>query len=611
MKNFSSLVFVSLLVCLNASAQVYTQGDITLAVTTPNSWYEHSNCKTIANVFYEITIENSFIGDTCLIKQIFSPTPMTTAVNTTGQSPWQVTAVIPIVVYDSDLDSGYGSYVLGPHKIICGPDTVFNVTTTFNTFVSDPCDYSTISGSVFVDNDGDCVLTAGDNPLMFVPLTISETLNSPTQSQWLSGTSTDATGYFNGVEVQETWMTSITVSLPALYQFIFPSAGCSQPSYTFDSLPQANIHFALQCTNELDVLSDAQSPQNARPNIPFYLHPYVNNTGCDPAYGQLKLVLDPNVFYTDSLSVNAADAVIGDTLIWYYGNLSNLSNGSYWNSFLASVHLTPDSSVNIGDSLCFQTFSDIPVNDIDPANNVSFLCIPVVNSYDPNIKEVQPRGIGANGNISPTTTELTYTIHFQNTGNAPAYTVSIIDTFDSNLDPSSLHILGTSHAMTPEWLSQNVIRFNFYNINLPDSNTNEPASHGSLTFTIKFDNVLPIGTQIENTAHIYFDSNPAIVTNTTLNTIGLPDGIDNTALDVIASVFPNPAEEKLFVSFSFVPAEGYRMSVKNCLGQSYRNVRVTDFVNEIDTKNLPAGLYGVYITDISSGKTQVKKVMIR
>ena len=125
------------------------------------------------------------------------------------------------------------------------------------------------------------------------------------------------------------------------------------------------------------------------------------------------------------------------------------------------MHLTPDNTVNIGDTLCFFVKSSLLTTDLNPSNNEYTFCLPVVNSYDPNMKEVTPKGEGVNGNIPQTTSTLDYTIHFQNTGNALAYNVFIIDTLDADIDPKSLRILGNSHSMVPEWLTANVVKFNF------------------------------------------------------------------------------------------------------------------------------------------------------
>jgi hypothetical protein len=54
---------------------------------------------------------------------------------------------------------------------------------------------------------------------------------------------------------------------------------------------------------------------------------------------------------------------------------------------------------------------------------------------------------------------------------------------------------------------------------LPDSTTDEPGSQGYVIYRIKPLPTLAFGDVIENTASIYFDENPPIVTNTTFHTI--------------------------------------------------------------------------------------------
>ena len=54
---------------------------------------------------------------------------------------------------------------------------------------------------------------------------------------------------------------------------------------------------------------------------------------------------------------------------------------------------------------------------------------------------------------------------------------------------------------------------------LPDSNVNEPASHGFIKYSIKKYNTVGIGSVIKNTAYIYFDFNAPVVTNTVVNTV--------------------------------------------------------------------------------------------
>lgn len=141
-------------------------------------------------------------------------------------------------------------------------------------------------------------------------------------------------------------------------------------------------------------------------------------------------------------------------------------------------------------------------------------------SYDPNDKQVTPTGTGLYGAIdSNSSLPMTYTIRFQNTGNDTAIKVVIRDTLSSHLDIPSITTTANTHAYTFQVLSGGVAEWTFDNIMLVDSATNEPLSKGSISYTIYQKPNLAYGTQIKNTALIYFDFNAPIITNTVLNTI--------------------------------------------------------------------------------------------
>ena len=79
---------------------------------------------------------------------------------------------------------------------------------------------------------------------------------------------------------------------------------------------------------------------------------------------------------------------------------------------------------------------------------------------------------------------------------------------------------------------------------LPDSASNEAASHGFVQFTISQKEDLPIGTEIYNEAAIFFDFNAPVITNKTLHTIG-EDFITvsvgpSLRPDISIKVYPNP-----------------------------------------------------------------------
>jgi len=132
-----------------------------------------------------------------------------------------------------------------------------------------------------------------------------------------------------------------------------------------------------------------------------------------------------------------------------------------------------------------------------------FLC-----AYDPNDKQVFPAGIQDENYTLFEEDEFEYLIRFQNTGNFPAQDVTITDTLDQSLDPSTFQFINASHDISRIKLDGYALDFDFKNIFLPDSISNEPESHGFIHFKIKAKENLPENTRIENTAHIYFDFNP-------------------------------------------------------------------------------------------------------
>ena len=166
--------------------------------------------------------------------------------------------------------------------------------------------------------------------------------------------------------------------------------------------------------------------------------------------------------------------------------------------------------------------SSAMVSSYDNANNVTdsrsynYQSI-VVCSYDPNDKQVQPLGIGAQNYTLINDEELLYTIRFQNTGNDTAFNIIIADTLSAHFDHNSFRPIASSHPMSVYRYPSGLVEFKFNHILLPDSTTNEQASHGFVQYAIKAQQPIANNTYLANTAYIYFDYNPAVVTNTTEN----------------------------------------------------------------------------------------------
>ncbi|MBL4716318.1 MAG: PKD domain-containing protein [Bacteroidia bacterium] len=161
------------------------------------------------------------------------------------------------------------------------------------------------------------------------------------------------------------------------------------------------------------------------------------------------------------------------------------------------------------------------VNSVDQDDEdfyVSIWCAEITNSYDPNDKASVPEGITDNHYIK-STDNIEYKIRFQNTGTDTAFTVVIRDTLSPSLDPGSIKSGASSHDYQFKLYGDGILEWKFKNILLPDSNVNEPASHGFIMYTAEQKDGNAEGTVIENTAGIYFDFNPAVVTNTVSLTV--------------------------------------------------------------------------------------------
>ncbi len=178
----------------------------------------------------------------------------------------------------------------------------------------------------------------------------------------------------------------------------------------------------------------------------------------------------------------------------------------------------------------------------DEAPFMDISCVEILGPYDPNDKIATPKGIGPNHFIK-VGEPLDYKIRFQNTGNDTAFQVILVDTLDTeHLDITSLRVLNSSHPYELTIADASVLIFTFDNILLPDSTTNEAASHGFVKYYIEQQANNVVNTVINNAASIYFDYNQAIVTPTAFNTLWNPHYPTSASIphDPIYNVPHNP-----------------------------------------------------------------------
>lgn len=139
----------------------------------------------------------------------------------------------------------------------------------------------------------------------------------------------------------------------------------------------------------------------------------------------------------------------------------------------------------------------------------------VICAYDPNdITLMSPQTYFDPEFIDDDTETAVYRIRFQNTGNAPATDVVVVDELDDELfDVSSFAPLSGSHEFYTIPEPDGRVSFVFENINLPDSTADLEGSQGEVYFQIDLLESVQPEDWVSNSAEIYFDSNPPIYTN--------------------------------------------------------------------------------------------------
>ncbi len=278
-----------------------------------------------------------------------------------------------------------------------------------------------------------------------------------------------------------------------------------------DSIPFVDsLFFGFYPDTIITDLTTTITSSNDRCNtdINFWIN-YINN-GTTKPNGLIELILDDSLTYISSAIT--PDSIIGQNIYWHFDTLNFFSEG-----MIQLVVHTPDFN-SIGDTIA--SIVNIYTTDVTGTNMFTYTLSEILTcSYDPNDKLVSPKGTGIEGIISKDEI-LEYTVRFQNTGNDTAINIKIRDQIDANLNIESIELLGSSHHPVDVYIQQNRwLVFQFDSIMLPDSTANFLGSRGFVKYRMAIDSTVLPNTQIHNTANIFFDNNPAVITNTVLNTV--------------------------------------------------------------------------------------------
>lgn len=407
--------------------------------------------------------------------------------------------------------------------------------------------FQSVSGTVYGDSNNNGQQDNGEQPLQGI-IVAAEPLHSYTSS--------GASGSFG--LLAESFSDTIRAVLPSPYATVNP------PFYVASQSGSA-FHFGIHYTPGIkDLCVSATNVQVIRPGFESRIIVTVKNVGTAvsaPATAQLVLPEGLEFAYSDPFASQS-----GDTLTWQLGTLPPLSSKAITVTVNCAISLPLDQSVAITATISPLT------GDANPSNNTYRYNEIVVGSYDPNDKRVRPEKVTPAQIASGQ--RLEYTVRFENTGSFYADFVRILDTLDESLDASSLQVIAASHSMTWTLRGRGIVEFVFKDIFLLPSSFGNGEGHGFVQFSVGCRKGLPLNTVIPNTAHIFFDFNPAITTNTAQTAIKefVSVGHPFTSGPHI-TVLPNPAVDHIWVQWSAQVPEG-QLSLYNAKGQLVLNQAV-------------------------------------
>lgn len=396
-----------------------------------------------------------------------------------------------------------------------------------------------VQGYTYMDQNTNCNYEATDVQMKNVPITVYDDLGNTVTS---ASTYTNGRYYFHlsagqyNVEVD-------TTGRPYEVDCLNPGADSSITLNAGTPLI-SDVNFGLKCKAGFDV--GTRSVHAAGLVFPGQPHTlavksgdltnYYNLNCSNGVAGTVTVTVTGPVTFQNVTAGALTPAIAGNVFTYTIADFGNVNPDVDFR-----LDYLTDTTALAGDLICVNVVVTPNSGDINTVNNNYSTCYPVVNSYDPNNKLVYP------SEVEPGYDDyLTYTINFQNTGSAPAFNIRLEDTLSAFLDLSTFEVIDYSHDMHYN-LTNNLLKVYYPNIMLVDSTTSEPDSKGYITYRVKSNGNVIDGDKIENTAHIFFDFNTAIVTNTIVTEVELDvTGIDNLDQAIIG-IYPNPSSHEYFI----------------------------------------------------------------
>ena len=388
---------------------------------------------------------------------------------------------------------------------------------------TDPC--GQLSGTAFVDVDEDCMYDAEEAGLPYKIFSVE-----PGEHLFITdGSGNFSTEYPSGTYSLNTTFTDYTSDCTLLpYEFIFDMSSMNEVIV---------LPFASEFDPDVSVLVSAGTHV---PGFPVNYHVTVSNQGPPFNFNGITVDLMFDPLLVPGFVEGSPVLIAPGHYQWTGLDLPPFSSIQYELEFT----VPPDAGL-IGTMLTATASVSDNTEDEDQTNDTYSITHTIMGSFDPNDKLVQTSSQLAEGFYFIDVDEwMDYTIRFQNTGNAAAINVVLIDTIPSELDLASLEILGSSHTFTPSIEAGRALRFEFPGIMLPDSTSNFAGSQGFVSFRLKpvAEIDLMLGSIISNEADIFFDFNEPIRTNAAELEVTITVGVPDQGREEVG-IHPNPADK--------------------------------------------------------------------
>jgi hypothetical protein len=364
-------------------------------------------------------------------------------------------------------------------------------------------------------------------------------------------------------------------------------------------------NFPVRVTNNYaDVATILVPTRQPRPGFTYTNRIIYTNLGTQTvASGTLSFTKDARVTITANSQTGTVTTPTGFTY-----NFTNLLPFEI-RTINVTMQVPTIPTVALGNLLTNSVSITPLTGDVVPANNATSVSQIVIGSYDPNDK-MEARGEQILHSSFTANDYLTYTIRFENTGTASAINVRVNDVLDSKLDETSIKMESASHSYVMDRIGNN-INWRFDDIELPATITNPIASNGYIQFKIKPKPGYAIGDIIPNTAAIYFDFNPPIITNTFQTrfvTVLALDEFENGSF----VFYPNPASDFVTITLKDSTNSLSIITVYDVMGKMILQKKTIGTITSdtIDLSSVNPGIYFIEVQTENNTKV-VKKLLVK